>query len=144
MKFIHASDLHLDSPLCGLDNYEEAPKEMIRSATRGAVERMVDLAIEEKVTFIVLSGDLADGDWKEKKNFLNNIMIGNILSMCKGLDFVVDKKQYAHSYLDDETVKYKGVDIIGFRGEFRVNFKIPDFFGLGKGVSQGFGAVKVF
>ena len=70
MKFIHASDLHLDSPLCGLDNYEEAPKEMIRSATRDAVERMVDLAIEEKVTFIVLSGDLADGDWKDSQTML--------------------------------------------------------------------------
>ena len=70
MKFIHASDLHLDSPLRGLDNYEEAPKDMIRSATRDAVEKMVDLAIEEKVTFIVLSGDLADGDWKDSQTML--------------------------------------------------------------------------
>ena len=70
MKFIHASDLHLDSPLRGLDSYEEAPKEMIRSATRDAVERMVDLAIEEKVTFLVLSGDLADGDWKDSQTML--------------------------------------------------------------------------
>jgi len=70
MKFIHASDLHLDSPLRGLDTYEEAPKDMIRSATRDAVERMVDLAIEEKVTFIVLSGDLADGDWKDSQTML--------------------------------------------------------------------------
>ena len=70
MKFIHASDLHLDSPLQGLDAYEEAPKDMIRSATRDAVEKMVDLAIEEKVTFIVLSGDLADGDWKDSQTML--------------------------------------------------------------------------
>ena len=70
MKFIHASDLHLDSPFCGLDNYEESPKEMIRSATRDAVKRMVDLAIKEKVTFIVLSGDLADGDWKDSQTML--------------------------------------------------------------------------
>lgn len=83
-------------------------------------------------------------NWKEKKIFLNDILVGNILSMSKGLDFVVDRKLYVHSYLNDDMVRYKGMDLIGFTGEFRVNFKIPDFFGLGKGVSQGFGAVKAF
>ena len=81
-------------------------------------------------------------DWREKKEFLNGILVGNILSMCKGLDYVVDRTLYVHSRLDDEKVEYKGVPLIGFTGEFRVNFRIPEFFGLGKGVSQGFGVVK--
>ena len=83
-------------------------------------------------------------DWREKKEFLNGILVGNILSMCKSLDLVVDRKLYVHSRLDDEQVEYKGVPVIGFTGEFRVNFQIPEFFGLGKGVSQGFGVVKAF
>jgi hypothetical protein len=83
-------------------------------------------------------------DWREKKEFLNGILVGNLLSMCKGLDLVVDRKLYVHSRLDDEQVEYKGVPVIGFTGEFRVNFQIPEFFGLGKGVSQGFGVVKAF
>lgn len=83
-------------------------------------------------------------DWREKKEFLNGILVGNILSMCKSLDYVVDRKLYVHSRLDDETVYFKGVPTIGFTGEFRVNFRIPDFFGLGKGVSQGFGTLKAF
>ena len=70
MKFIHASDLHLDSPLRGLDDYEEAPKERIRSATRDAVENLLDLAVKEQVSFIVLAGDLADGDWKDSQTML--------------------------------------------------------------------------
>ena len=81
-------------------------------------------------------------DWKEKKEFLNGILVGNILSMCKSLDYVVTRKLYVHSRLDDEKVEFKGVPVIGFTGEFRVNFRIPDFFGLGKGVSQGFGVVR--
>jgi len=81
-------------------------------------------------------------DWREKKEFLNGILVGNLLSMCKSLDLVVDRKLYVHSRLDDEQVEYKGIQVIGFTGEFRVNFRIPDFFGLGKGVSQGFGVVK--
>jgi len=81
-------------------------------------------------------------DWKEKKELLNGILVGNILSMCKSLDYVVTSKLYVHSRLDDKQVEFKGVPVIGFTGEFRVNFRIPDFFGLGKGVSQGFGVVK--
>jgi hypothetical protein len=81
-------------------------------------------------------------DWKAKKEFLNGILAGNLLSMCKGLDYVVTRKLYVHSRLDDETVEFKGVPVIGFTGEFRVNFHIPEFFGVGKGVSQGFGTVK--
>lgn len=83
-------------------------------------------------------------DWKEKKAFLNGILVGNILSMCKSLDYVVTRKLYVHSRLDLEKVDYKAIPVIGFTGEFRVNFKLPDFFGLGKGVSQGFGTIKAF
>jgi hypothetical protein len=84
-------------------------------------------------------------DWREKKAFLNGILTSNILSMCKGLDYVVDRKLYVvHSRLDDEKVEYKGVPMICFTGEFRVNFQIPEFFGLGKGVSQGFGVVNAY
>ncbi len=64
-KFIHAADIHLDSPLRGLSRYESAPAEAIRDACRRAFENLVDLAIEEKVTFVLLAGDLYDGDWKD-------------------------------------------------------------------------------
>jgi len=64
-KFIHAADVHLDSPLRGLSRYESAPAESIRDACRRAFENLVDLAIEEKVSFVLLSGDLYDGDWKD-------------------------------------------------------------------------------
>ena len=83
-------------------------------------------------------------DWRAKKEFLSGILVGNILSMCKSLDYVVDRKLYVHSLLYDEQVEYKAIPLIGFGGEFRVNFRIPDFFGLGKGVSQGFGVIKAF
>jgi len=65
LKFIHAADIHLDSPLTGLSKYEGAPAEAIRQAARRAFERLVQLAIEEKVAFILLAGDLYDGDWRD-------------------------------------------------------------------------------
>lgn len=65
MKFIHSADLHLDSPLHGLERYEGAPVSQIRTATRQALERVVDLALREEVTFVLIAGDLYDGDWKD-------------------------------------------------------------------------------
>ena len=61
MKFIHAADIHLDSPLNGLPNYEGAPLEKVRSATRDAFNNLIDLAIDESVDFVLIAGDLYDG-----------------------------------------------------------------------------------
>ena len=65
MRFIHASDLHIDSPLRGLDRYDGAPVERLRSATRSALERLVDRALTERVDFLLLAGDIYDRDWQD-------------------------------------------------------------------------------
>ena len=65
MRFIHASDLHIDSPLRGLDRYDGAPVERLRSATRSALERLVDKALSERVDFLLLAGDIYDRDWQD-------------------------------------------------------------------------------
>ncbi|WP_045219796.1 metallophosphoesterase family protein [Desulfonatronum thioautotrophicum] len=64
-SFIHAADIHLDSPLRGVEVPEEVVREEIRGATRRAFDNLVDLALREQVAFIVLAGDLFDGDWKD-------------------------------------------------------------------------------
>jgi DNA repair exonuclease SbcCD nuclease subunit len=71
--FIHASDLHIDSPLVGLDRYDGAPAPEIRAASRRAFENLVRLAIDERVAFVVLAGDVFDGDWRDYNTgvFLN-------------------------------------------------------------------------
>jgi DNA repair exonuclease SbcCD nuclease subunit len=65
LKFIHAADIHLDSPLLRLGQYDDAPTDLLRTATRLAVERLVDLAISERVAFLAIAGDLYDGDWDD-------------------------------------------------------------------------------
>lgn len=64
-RFLHAADLHLDSPLRGLSRYEGAPLEALRNATRRALENLVQQAIDHQVAFVVIAGDLYDGDWKD-------------------------------------------------------------------------------
>jgi len=65
LKFLHAADVHLDSPLSGLDSYEGAPVEAIRGATRKALANLVRLAIDKKVDFVILAGDVYDGNWRD-------------------------------------------------------------------------------
>ena len=65
MKFVHAADLHIDSPMRGLDRYDGAPTLRLRAATRRALENLVALCLEEKVSFLLLAGDVFDGTWKD-------------------------------------------------------------------------------
>lgn len=64
-KFLHAADIHLDSPMRGLPRYIGVPVEEVRGATREALKNLVNLAIEEEVAFVVISGDLYDGNWDD-------------------------------------------------------------------------------
>ena len=64
-RFIHAADIHLDSPLKGLEQYDGAPVDAIRGATRRALENLVGLALAERVDFVLIAGDLYDGTWRD-------------------------------------------------------------------------------
>lgn len=59
-RFIHAADLHLDSPFKGLANMPEPLLERVRNATLEALERIVNLALEQQVDFVLFCGDLYD------------------------------------------------------------------------------------
>ncbi|MFH0998433.1 MAG: DNA repair exonuclease [Pseudomonadota bacterium] len=65
IRFVHAADAHIDSPLKGLEAHEGAPVDVLRGATRRAFENLIQLAIDENIDFLVLAGDLYDGDWKD-------------------------------------------------------------------------------
>ena len=64
-RFLHAADTHIDSPLDGLEAYDGAPVAALRGATRRALENLVALALDEQVDFVLLAGDIYDGDWKD-------------------------------------------------------------------------------
>ena len=65
MRFVHAADVHLDSPLRGLDRYEGAPAGAFRAATRRALENLVGLCLDEDAELLVIAGDLYDGTWPD-------------------------------------------------------------------------------
>ena len=84
-----------------------------------------------------------DSQRQERRELLQRTLIGNILSASKGLEYVVlEAIKLELGRLRQLKCEVKGTPFIGFLGEFMVNFAIPDYFGLGKSVSRGFGTVR--
>lgn len=77
----------------------------------------------------------------EKSFFLENILTANILSFAKGIDIHFEKQVICKiSWLSEPVLtRYKGVKLTQFDIEFHTNVSIPDYVGLGKGVSIGYG-----
>jgi DNA repair exonuclease SbcCD nuclease subunit len=65
VKVVHAADLHIDSPLRGLDRYDGAPVERLRGATRRALENLVAECIDVRADVLLLAGDVFDGGWRD-------------------------------------------------------------------------------
>lgn len=78
----------------------------------------------------------------EKEEILKKILIGNLISISKGLNYTVCEKLVAWVDFKECDVMLKGVKHAGFTGKFKVNFNLPDHLGLGKSVSRGFGTIK--
>ena len=78
-----------------------------------------------------------------KNSLLKKILIGNILSMSKSLGYIVEGLiKVESSGFREQKSFLKGTPMLGFLGTFSVNFEIPDYWGIGKSVSRGFGTVK--
>lgn len=81
---------------------------------------------------------------KEKNAFLKRVLIGNILAFAKGIDWQIDKPVEVFDLKIDRInrLTIKGVPVRAFCGEFTTNAKLPDFIGIGKTTSLGFGTIK--
>ena len=65
MKFLHAADIHLDSPPAGVARAGAVPPHVRHDATRRAFAAMVDLARREQVAFVLIAGDLYDSEQRD-------------------------------------------------------------------------------
>jgi DNA repair protein SbcD/Mre11 len=64
-QFIHAADLHIDSPLAALGAKDAAVAATFAAASRKAVERLITETIDTGAKFLVVAGDVFDGDWRD-------------------------------------------------------------------------------
>lgn len=79
----------------------------------------------------------------EKISFLENILIANLLSFAKGIGIHIESeiKCKLSSLSAPYQVTNKGVKLMAFDAEFKTNMSLPDYVGIGKNASIGFGVV---
>lgn len=58
--FVHAADLHLDSPFRGVTAQDRTVAQALRRATFDAFESLVDLCIDRGANFLLVAGDVFD------------------------------------------------------------------------------------
>lgn len=78
----------------------------------------------------------------ERKDFLRKTLTGNLLSMSKSLGYQIPGLIKCEVEVRMKKDRLKDVNVLAFTGGFCANFQIPDYLGIGKSVSRGFGAVK--
>ena len=79
---------------------------------------------------------------EETQEFLRRTLAGNLLSMSKSLDYQVPERIKCEVQVRIRKSRLKDINVMTFIGGFCTNFLIPDYLGIGKSVSRGFGAVK--
>ncbi len=77
----------------------------------------------------------------QKADMLRTILVSNIIAFCKFADYTVEQRLVVTPELEQVAANLKGDSHIGFKGEFKVNFLLPDYLGLGKSSSHGYGAI---
>ena len=101
------------------------------------IRKWLPLNSDNYARYIALEGVV------EKTAFLEKILIGNILSMAKGLGIEVEKEIQCKILTVDSPrlMLVKGVKLMSFDVDFKSNMSIPEYAGLGKHSSLGFGIV---
>ncbi len=78
----------------------------------------------------------------ERHDLLRRTLAGNLLSMSKSLGYQVPDRIRSEVDVRPLKQRLKNVNVMAFAGMFHVNFQIPDYLGIGKSVSRGFGTVR--
>jgi DNA repair protein SbcD/Mre11 len=98
-RFVHTADIHLDSPLKGLADYERRAAERIRMATRDAFDNLVSQVIDEEASFFIIAGDFYDGDWRDYQTGLFFVRQMGRLASAKIPTFVLYGNHDAESQI---------------------------------------------
>ena len=111
MKFVHAADLHLDSPMKGLASYPGAPVEAMRGATRRAFESLVELCIDEAAELLVIAGDVYDGNWKD---FSTGLYLRSQLARLReeGIEVVLIHGNHDAASVITRNLKLPGIHVL--------------------------------
>lgn len=79
----------------------------------------------------------------ERKKFLEKILVGNILSMYKGIEIFIESKIEVNILKQfSKQITAHQNQFVGFNLDFACNTNLPEYLGLGKSVSKGYGVIR--
>lgn len=83
-------------------------------------------------------------DFGQKITLLEKILLANILSFLQGISLYVEEKIEVKitEIMVQRIEPYKNQEMQAFNLKFETNVSLPNYIGLGKGSSSGFGVVK--
>lgn len=81
-------------------------------------------------------------DAAQKRTQLEAILKGNILGFMNGVGYFEEKDILVQVRIKEKLIRFKNQPMLGFTGEFTTNVQMPDYIGLGKSVSRGYGAIE--
>ena len=79
----------------------------------------------------------------DRNTFLNKQLQNNILSFYKGLAFHINERVMAICSVEERETMFKSRSMLAFTGKFTSNAYLPEWVGIGKAVSRGFGTVSL-
>ncbi len=115
-SFIHAADLHIDSPLDALGCKDAAVAARFAQAGRRAVEALVDATIEAKAAFLLICGDIFDGDWRDVSTGLFFAKALSRLDRAEIPAFIVKGNHDAENLMSKSLAYPSSVNIFNARG----------------------------
>ena len=101
-SFIHAADLHIDSPLAGLRLKDDEVAKRFAQAGRRAVELLIAETIASNAKFLIIAGDVFDGDWKDVSTGLFFVRAISALHRAGIAAFIVKGNHDADSLMSRE------------------------------------------
>jgi exonuclease SbcD len=101
LRFIHTSDLHLDTPFKGLSSWNTDLAARLKDAAFKSFRRIIDICIEQQADFLIIAGDIFESDNKSLTAQLKFIAELNRLS-DRGISsyFVCGNHDPVKSWLD--------------------------------------------
>ena len=112
-SFIHAADLHIDSPLAALGAKDASVALRFAQAGRKAVIALIDEAISSQAAFLIIAGDMFDGDWQDVST--GHFMVRELsrLWRAKIPTFIVKGNHDAESIVSRTFPPTPGVTVFG-------------------------------
>lgn len=82
-----------------------------------------------------------DSNRLEQEKLLERILIGNCLSFLKSMNVFVETTLQVRTSFSEKSTRFKNNKMVAFEGMFEINANLPNYIGLGKQVSRGFGTI---